>query len=63
MTDMQEGATGRDHRGFPFSDLTDRKLRAKVTSTRFTDAAETRTLVQCIGEKIMSWSQEAKVQN
>lgn len=47
MTDMQEGATGRDHRGFPFSDLTV-KLRAKVTSTRFTDAAETRTVVHAL---------------
>ena len=39
------------------------RLRAKVTSTRVTDAAETRTLFQCVGEKIMSWSQEMKVQN
>lgn len=34
------------------------RLRAEVTSiAKFTDAAKTRTLVQCIGEKIMSWRQ------
>ena len=29
MTDMQEGATGRDHRGFPFSDLTDSEAKGQ----------------------------------
>ena len=47
----------------PISQTMQLRLRAEVTSTRFTDAAETRTLVQCIGEKIMSWRQEVKVQN